>query len=113
MGACASIDSIDVPPNDDPPMTVAERQRSLVEFVRTLSKPSGMTVENTKEVITRAEDLTQAQEAFLSGYKMEVYGFSSDSMQRVSTFDAIEEEFYNIYHKKLLRKVLYEIFKLY
>lgn len=113
MGACASADSVEIPPNDEPPMTIAERQRSLVEFVRALSKPSDMSMEDTKNTVTSVEELTPAQEAFLSRHKMEVYGFSSDPIRRVSTFDAIEEEFYNSYHKKLLRKVLHELYKLY
>lgn len=112
MGACASVDSVEIPPNDEPPMPVAERQRSLVEFVRALSKPSGMSTESVKDTITSVDELTPAQEAFLSRHKMEVYGSSSDLIRRVSTFDSIEEEFYNKYHKKLLRKVLYELFKL-
>ena len=113
MGACVSADSVEIPPNDEPPMTVAERQRSLVEFVRALSKPSGMSTESVKDTITSAEELTPAQEEFLSRHKMTVYGSSSDLTRSISTFDLIEEEFYNTYHKKLLRKVLYEIFKLY
>ena len=112
MGLCASVDSLDISPDTEPPLSIAERQRSLIDFVRALSEPSiNSTRKESSDTISSVTELTPAQEAFLSRHKMLVYGLS-DPIHRASTFENIEEDFYNTYHKKLLRKVLYELYKL-
>lgn len=128
MGACISEDlTIEQP--EEPPITIAERQRSLVEFVRALSEPSTMrrrsSFENdgkrdsmavhrkvTPDPVQSVDELTPQQEAFISGFKMQVYGQKSDYARQVSTFEYIENEFLNKYHKPITRKVLYSVFNL-
>ena len=111
MGGCVSIDNIEVPQNDEPPIQLIEQRRSLIEFVRALSEPTLKTKRLSVDTISSVNELTAAQEAFLSRHKMRVYGIS-DPISRLSTFEYIEEDFYNTYHKHLLRKVLHELFKL-
>ena len=115
MGACISEDFTVEQPEKLSTMTIAERHKSLVEFVHALSEPS-----NTKNmpksvqvgVITlkTVDELTPQQEAFISGFKMQVYGQKSDDIRQASTFEYIENEFYNKYNKRISRKVLYSIF---
>ena len=127
MGACISED-LTVEQPEEPPMTVAERQRSLVEFVRALSEPTvthkQSTIENNgsreslpvhrkivEDPVQSVDELTPQQEAFISGFKMQVYGQKGDYVRQVSTFEYIESEFYNKYNKPIARNVLYSIFK--
>ncbi len=114
MGACISED-LTVEQPEESPITVAERHKSLVEFVYALSEPTH--TKNTHKsvpvgVITlrTVDELTPQQEAFISGFKMQVYGQKSDDIRQISTFEYIENEFYNKYHKRLSRKVLYSMF---
>ena len=97
------------------PITVAERHKSLIEFVRALSEPtfrctSNELSKNTKRnTIGNVEELTPSQEEFISRYKMRVYSCLGDPVGRASTFNIIENEFYNTYHKQVDRKVLYSV----
>ena len=128
MGACISEDLTMEQP-EEPPITIAERQRSLVEFVRALSEPSVMRRRSSFEAegkrktapinkptiptpVQSVDELTPQQEAFISGFKMQVYGQKSDYGRQVSTFEHIENEFFNKYHKPIARNVLYSVFNL-
>ena len=116
MGACISED-LTVNQPECPAITVAERHKSLVEFVRALSEPSAKTIEDKHKsapvnCIRTIDNLTPQQEAFISGFKMQVYGQKSDYVKQISTFEYIENEFYNKYHKPLSRNVLYSLFGL-
>lgn len=117
MGACISKDLTIEQPEEIPAMTIAERHKSLVEFVHALTEPSNINKENIHKsvpvgVITlkTIDELSPQQEAFISGFKMQVYGQKSDVIRQISTFEYIENEFYNKYHKRISRKVLYSMF---
>jgi hypothetical protein len=120
MGACISEDLTVEQPEEITAMTIAERHKSLVEFVHALTESphtKNINKENTHKsvpvgVITlkSIDELTPQQEAFISGFKMQVYGQKSDDIRQISTFEYIENEFYNKYHKRLSRKVLYSLF---
>lgn len=122
MGACISEDLTVEQPEKTPSVTITERHKSLVDFVHALSETThtkNINIENTHKsvpvgisTVKSIDELTPQQEAFISGFKMQVYGQKSDYSRQVSTFEYIENEFYNKYHKKLLRKVLHELFKL-
>ena len=121
MGACISED-LTVQQEETSSMTIAERHKSLVEFVHALTEPSNtknINKENTHKsvpigvaTVKSINELTPQQEAFISGFKMQVYGQKSDYSRQISTFEYIENEFYNKYHKPLSRNVLYSIFRL-
>ena len=128
MGACISEDLTMEQPEESP-ITIAERQRSLVEFVRALSEPTVMhrrssfeaerdhksvpiSKQTTPDPVQSVDELTPQQEAFISGFKMQVYGQKSDHARQVSTFEYIENEFLNKYHKPITRNVLYSVFNL-
>ena len=115
MGACISEDLTVEQPEELSTMTIAERHTSLVEFVHALTEPS--TTKNIHKsvpvgaiTLKTVDELTPQQEAFISGFKMQVYGQKSDDVRQASTFEYIENEFYNKYHKRLSRKVLYSMF---
>ena len=102
-------------------MTVAESKRSLVEFVRALSeptirRPSSELPPNARRkgntAIKSINELTPTQEKYLSRYKMRIYGCMSDSVLQASTFDMIESEFYDTYHKQISRKVLFDLYNI-
>lgn len=120
MGACISEDLTVEQPEETPSITIAERHKSLVEFVHALSEPTHIiTKENSHKsvpvgvaTVKSIDELTPQQEAFISGFKMQVYGQKSDIFRQLSTFEYIENEFYNRYRKPLSRNVLYSIFKL-
>lgn len=118
MGACISEDLTVEQPEETPSMNIAERHKSLVEFVHALSEPTHTKDNSHKSVpigvstVKSVDELTPQQEAFISGFKMQVYGQKSDHVKQVSTFEYIESEFYNKYHKRLSRSVLCSIFKL-
>ena len=118
MGACISEDLTVEQSKEEPPMTIAERHKSLVEFVHALSELTHTKENSHKSVpvgvttVKSIDELTPQQEAFISGFKMQVYGQKSDISRQLSTFEYIESEFYNKYHKPLSRNVLYSIFKL-
>ena len=118
MGCAESTVQDDIV-HETSPMTIAECHSSLVDFVRALSeptirRPSSELPKNAKQkgfnTIFSVEDLTPLQEEYLSRYKMRVYGCSSDPVLRASTFNIIENEFYNTYHKQVDRKVLYNLY---
>lgn len=128
MGACISED-LTVEQPEEPPMSIAERHKSLVEFVRVLSEPTVMRRRSsfsddgkhdsmpvhrktTLDPVKSIDELTPHQEEFISGFKMQVYGQKSDYVRQVSTFEHIENEFYNKYHKPIARNVLYSIFNI-
>lgn len=128
MGACISED-LTVEQPEEPPMSIAERHKSLVEFVRVLSEPTVMRRRSsfsddgkhdsmpvrrktTLDPVKSIDELTPYQEEFISGFKMQVYGQKSDYVRQVSTFEHIENEFYNKYHKPIARNVLYSIFNI-
>ena len=115
MGACISEDLTVEQPEEITTMTIAERHKSLVAFVHALTEPSD--TKNTHKsvpvgitTIKSIDELTPQQEEFISGFKMQVYGQKSDYNRQASTFEYIENEFYNKYHKLLSRKVLYSMF---
>ena len=119
MGACISEDLTVEQPEETTAMTIAERHKSLVEFVHALSEPTYTTNENSHKsvpvgvtTVKSIDELTPQQEAFISGFKMQIYGQKSDYSRQASTFEYIENEFYNKYHKPLSRNVLYSIFGL-
>lgn len=114
MGACISED-ITVEQPEETHESIAGQQRSLVEFVRALSAPSvinDLYSETTSRTIYSIEELTPSQEEFLSKYKMRVYGCQSDLTRKYSTFNIIENEFYNRFHKQIYRETLYELYGL-
>lgn len=114
MGACISED-LTIQQIDEPPKSAAEQQRSLVDFVRALSTPSIIDKpekETQSSTINNIEDLTPNQEEFLSKYKMRVYGSQSELSLKYSTFNIIENEFYNKFHKQISRGALYDIYGL-
>ena len=128
MGACISKDLTMEQPEESP-MSIVEQRRSLVEFVRALSEPTVMrrrssfeAERNHKSVpiskptipnpVQSVDELTPQQEAFISGFKMQVYGQKSDYVRQVSTFEHIENEFLNKYHKPIARNVLYSVFNI-
>lgn len=112
------VDSaVDETVQDMPSMSTAEQHRSLVAFVRALSEPAmrrSSSEINRKEkgcnTISSIDDLTPLQEAYLSRYKMRIHGCSSDPVIRASTFNVIENEFYNTYNKWINRNVLYTLY---
>ncbi len=128
MGACISEDlTLEQP--EETPVSIAERQRSLVEFVRALSEPTVMrgrssfesdckhksvpiSKQTSPEPVQSIDELTPQQEAFISGFKMQVYGQKGDYVRQASTFEYIESEFLNKYHKPVSRSVLYSIFNI-
>lgn len=122
MGACISEDLTVEQPEETTAMTIAERHKSLVEFVHALTEPSNIKNINNENshksipvgnsTVNTVNELTPQQEAFISGFKMQVYGQKSDYSRQISTFEYIENEFYNKYHKPLSRNVLYSIFRL-
>lgn len=111
--------AIDETPPEEPPMSVAERHKSLVEFVRALSeptirRPSSELPKTAKQkghnTISSVDDLSSLQEEYLSRYKMRVYSCLGDPIRQSSTFSMIEDEFYTTYHKQIDRNVLYDLF---
>lgn len=124
MGACISED-LTVEQPEEPPISIAERHKSLVEFVRALSEPTVMhrrssfeddsipvRRKTTQDPVQSIDELTPQQEAFISGFKMQVYGQKSDYSRQVSTFEYIESEFFNKYNKPIARNVLYSVFNI-
>ena len=114
MGACISED-LTVQQPEETQESITERQRSLVEFVRALSAPSVIKdphSEPPSRTVYSIEELTPSQEEFLSKYKMRVYGCQSDLTRKYSTFNIIENEFYNRFHKQISRGSLYELYGL-
>lgn len=129
MGACVSEDLTVEQPEEEPPMSIAERHKSLVEFVRALSEPTVIHKQPSlgnvdkhdsipvyrktiSDPVKSVDELTPQQEEFISGFKMQVYGQKSDYVRQVSTFEHIENEFYNKYHRPIARNVLYNIFNI-
>ena len=117
MGCSES--AVDEPKMMDRPMTVAESKRSLVEFVRALSepsirRPSSELSPNARRkgnhAINSINELTPTQEEYLSRYKMRIYGCMSDPVLQASTFEMIESEFYDTYHKQINRRVLFDLY---
>ena len=114
MGACISED-LTVQQPEEIHESIAGQQRSLVEFVRALSTPSVIKdphSETPSRTVYNIEELTPSQEEFLSKYKMRVYGCQSDLTCKYSTFNIIENEFYNRFHKQISRETLYELYGL-
>lgn len=122
MGACISEDLTVEQQEETSSITIAKQHKSLVEFVHALSEPThtkDLNRENANKsipvgnsIVKTIDELTPQQEAFISGFKMQVYGQKSDYSRQISTFEYIENEFYNKYHKPLSRNVLYSIFRL-
>jgi hypothetical protein len=126
MGACISEDLTVEQPPEPQSLNIAGQHKSLVEFVRALSEPSVMDISSTESKMPRRamslssksydnmiktiEELTPQQEAFISSFKMQIYGQKSDYLRQISTFEYIENEFYNKYNKSLSRRVLYSLF---
>ena len=115
MGCADS--AVDESVQDMQSMSPIERNGSLVAFVRELSEPTicrSSNEINRKEkgynTISSIDALTPLQEAYLSSYKMRIHGCSSDPVGRASTFNIIENEFYNTYHKQIDRNVLYTLY---
>lgn len=114
MGACISED-LTVQQPEETHESIAGQQRSLVDFVRALSAPSVINdpySETPLRTVYSIEELTPSQEEFLSKYKMQVYGCQSDLTRKYSTFNIIENEFYNRFRKQISRGTLYELYGL-
>ena len=68
------------------------------------------TSEEPSRTIQSVRELTPQQEAFISNFKMQLYARRSDHLAQISTFEHIENEFYNKYDKTISRDVLYSMF---
>ena len=117
MGCSES--AVDESTPEGPTMTIAERHKSLVDFVRALSEPTIRRPSNElpktarqkgRNTILSIGELSPLQEEYLSRYKMQIYGCLGDPIMQSSTFSLIEEDFYTTYHKQVDRKVLYDLY---
>jgi hypothetical protein len=108
MGACISEDNtIEQPDNAVSTEEEDDRPMTLMEFVRALSAP---TIVPKKRMISNKSDLTPQQEEFLSKYKMTVHGMRNDSVHVSSTFNIIEDEFYDKFDRQISRDTLYKVY---